>query len=80
MTKLRLLLREYEDVRFATDTYYGKPHSMRFVFDTEQDRMNFVKRLEELLAEYMLYTDRRLYKVEVFLNDDNQGRRKNHQT
>ncbi len=68
MTKLRLLLREYEDVRYAKDTW-----TARFVFNTDTECLAFVKRLSEINAEYMLYTDKRLYKVEVFFNDENKG-------
>lgn len=71
MTKLRLLLREYEDVRFVTEEY-----SARFVFDSDAERLAFINRLEEILAEYMLYTVKNLYKIEVFFNDDNKGLRK----
>jgi len=76
MTKLRLLLREYQDVRYATDTWDGKPYTARFLFDSDTDRFNFVKRLEEIRAEYMLFTDKSMYKIEVFFNDDNNGQRK----
>lgn len=69
MTNLRKLLCEYEDVRFDADD-----ESTRFLFDSDAERFVFIRRLSEINAEYMFYTDKNLYKIEVFFNDDNDGK------
>lgn len=66
--KLFLLLREYEDVRYAVDTFDGKPYSQRFLFDSREERFAFVKRLSEINAEYFLFERKEMYMIEVFLD------------
>lgn len=62
-TKLKELLKEYEDARWLKNSL-----EQRFIFNTDAERFNFILRLNELPdTEYYLYQDKSGYKVEVFL-------------
>ena len=62
MNKLLLLLREYQDRCWSS-----QKHEKRFCFDTDAERQIFVRRLNEVEAEYFLYASFDLYKVDVFI-------------
>lgn len=68
MTKLQLLLREYENVRWMKT-----PTEQRFLFETEQARFSFILKLNEVNAEYYLYDGNKWkgevssYKIDVFV-------------